>query len=221
MKILYEKDNSTPIEKYVEKGLRGELSSPCDFSHIVRNKDKGQLNFNNKKFRYKKYSDGKYNVDEIEEDKESSKMKILKETVLSDIEGEILEPEIVNAQVDDTDTGIANLIHELIIDENEAIQGYNDAIATLKNCGDDELIKIFQDIANEEYNHIGMLEKALELVSPGACNRLNGEAEADSKISASEIINPDDPNTLVVFSESKYDDRITDRLTENFIKNLI
>ena len=46
------------------------------------------------------------------------------------------------------DMGIANLIHDLIIDENEAIQGYNNAVANMEDYP--ELQKIMQDIAGEE-----------------------------------------------------------------------
>lgn len=78
------------------------------------------------------------------------------------------------------DTGIANIIHDLIIDENEAIQGYNNIIANLETRP--ELIPIMQDIANEEMNHIGMLEVALEMLSPNVEGIKEGEAEAEETL---------------------------------------
>lgn len=79
------------------------------------------------------------------------------------------------------ETGIANIIHDLIIDENEAIQGYNNAKANMEQYP--ELINILNDIANEEFNHIGMLEKALSVVSPNEEKIDEGELEATQELS--------------------------------------
>ena len=122
----------------------------------------------------------------------------LNEDAFDDIKQEV--PDVETDIVTDTDimpegpeagvdTGIANIIHDLIIDENEAIQGYNIAIANMETRP--ELIPILQDIANEEMNHIGMLEVALEMVSPNTDEINAGEAEAEETLDNSEEIPKD------------------------------
>lgn len=108
-------------------------------------------------------------------------MKIIKEDieiievpeVVTDLE--ISEEEPKGPEVG-MDIGIANILHDLIIDENEAIQGYNTALANVENYP--EIAAIIQDIANEEFNHIGMLNKALEIISPNVSKIAEGELEA-------------------------------------------
>jgi len=79
------------------------------------------------------------------------------------------------------ETGIANVIHDLIIDENEAIQAYNNAAANMEDYP--ELQKLMSDIAGEEFTHIGELQKALELlISPNASNINKGEVETEDNL---------------------------------------
>jgi len=83
------------------------------------------------------------------------------------------------------DTGIANIIHDLIIDENEAIQGYNNAAANMEKYPD--LQKIMNDIAGEEFAHIGELQKALEIISPNASKIADGEVETEENLDSTQI----------------------------------
>lgn len=79
--------------------------------------------------------------------------------------------------------GAAGLINALIQDEWQAIQGYNDAIATLSTADvDTEIINVFKDIANEENIHIGQLQKALEMVSPNVSSIGDGEQEGAKQL---------------------------------------
>lgn len=79
----------------------------------------------------------------------------------------------------------ATMINNLIQDEWQAIQGYNDAVATFTSIGIDEsIINIFKDIANEENVHVGQLQKALELVSPNVESIKKGEDEASKQLEA-------------------------------------
>ena len=81
---------------------------------------------------------------------------------------------------DGPDTGLAELIIDNINDEWEAIRGYN----TLKaNVGSHtEFIPIIEDIAAEENNHVGMLQKMLEQISPNVQNIGGGEVEAADEL---------------------------------------
>ena len=79
--------------------------------------------------------------------------------------------------------GAATIINSLIQDESQAIQGYNDAVATFSTMGmDDNIINIFKDIANEENIHVGQLQKALEAVSPNADSIKAGEKEGAEQL---------------------------------------
>ena len=79
--------------------------------------------------------------------------------------------------------GAASLINALIQDEWQAIQGYNDAIATLSTTDiDTDIINIFKDITNEENIHIGQLQKALEMVSPNVSSISEGEQEGAEQL---------------------------------------
>lgn len=79
--------------------------------------------------------------------------------------------------------GAAGLINALIQDEWQAIQGYNDAIATLSTTDiDTDIINVFKDIANEENIHIGQLQKALEMVSPNVSSIGEGEQEGAEQL---------------------------------------
>ena len=75
--------------------------------------------------------------------------------------------------------GVAKLILDAINGETDTIKEYNDLIA---NTDNEDIIKIIQDITAEENNHIGMLQRALEIVSPNASNIDDGMEEAESMI---------------------------------------
>lgn len=85
-----------------------------------------------------------------------------------------------------TDTEIANLIHNLLVDENQAIQGYNNAAASMVDYP--ELQKIMHDIAGEEFAHIGKLQKVLEIISPNAANIEKGEVESEENLADKEAL---------------------------------
>lgn len=79
--------------------------------------------------------------------------------------------------------GVATLINSLIQDEWQAIQGYNDAVATLASEGiSEDIIAVFKDIVDEENIHVGQLQKALETVSPNAESISKGEKEGEEQL---------------------------------------
>lgn len=78
------------------------------------------------------------------------------------------------------DSGLSELLIDLINDEWEAIQGYNTFKA---NVGEHtEFIPLIDDIAAEENNHVGMLQKMLATLSPNVNNIAEGEAEAQNEL---------------------------------------
>ena len=90
--------------------------------------------------------------------------------------------EIPSAPETPEDTGIAGILNNLIIDEWEAIDGYNSAIVTLTDLGKYDEVDVLKDIVNEENIHVGQLQKVLELVSPNAASIGEGEAEAAEQL---------------------------------------
>ena len=81
------------------------------------------------------------------------------------------------------DNGIAYSINKLIIDEWEAISGYNDAIILLQSLDKypDE-INVLKDIVAEENIHVGQLQKIMEKFSPNVAQIHVGEQEAEEHI---------------------------------------
>lgn len=104
--------------------------------------------------------------------------------IKEDLEGEKEELEAIpDTPTTPDEFGAAGLINALIQDEWQAIQGYNDAIATLSTTDiDTDIINVFKDIANEENIHIGQLQKALEMVSPNVSSIGEGEQEGAEQL---------------------------------------
>ena len=104
--------------------------------------------------------------------------------IKEDLEGEKEKLEAIpDTPTTPDEFGAASLINALIQDEWQAIQGYNDAIATLSTTDiDTDIINVFKDIANEENIHIGQLQKALEMVSPNVSSISEGEQEGAEQL---------------------------------------
>ena len=123
--------------------------------------------------------------------------KSVKESIEIEIDPEVKETEteeIPAAPQTPLKVTIANTLNTLIRDEWEAIEGYNDALSTLRamNGVEDEngepvpdcegIVKVIEDIVNEENLHVGQLQKALELVSPNAESIKTGDEEAEKQL---------------------------------------
>lgn len=89
------------------------------------------------------------------------------------------------------ESGIADSLIKLINDEWEAIQGYNnfrDMILSMNNNGDgnySEMIRVIDEISNEENLHVGQLQELLKIVSPNTESIAKGEEEAQEQLSPS------------------------------------
>lgn len=95
--------------------------------------------------------------------------------------------------------GIAGVINSLIIDEFEAIDGYNSAIATAEEEGMTDIVNVLKDIANEENLHVGQLQTCLAKVSPNAKSIDDGQVEAESQISSNDSIVTEDLNNNITY----------------------
>ena len=80
--------------------------------------------------------------------------------------------------------GVANELSALIKDEWEAIEGYKNTIVNLQSIGGfDEIVSVLEEIAGEEYVHVGQLQKLSELFSPQADKIADGQEEAERQLS--------------------------------------
>lgn len=115
---------------------------------------------------------------------EDAKVIKFDKPIKEDLEGEKEELEAIpDTPTTPDEFGAASLINALIQDEWQAIQGYNDAIATLSTTDiDTDIINVFKDITNEENIHIGQLQKALEMVSPNVSSISEGEQEGAEQL---------------------------------------
>lgn len=85
------------------------------------------------------------------------------------------------------DNGISTIINSLVIDEWEAVDGYQSAIATIEQFGGHEEVKdILKDILDEEMVHIGQLQEANKYVEPATNNIEAGQNEANEEASEDE-----------------------------------
>lgn len=107
--------------------------------------------------------------------------KALKEEATTTVE------ESSNEEVKEESFIAASLINALIQDEWQAIQGYNDAIATFvaHNICEDT-VNIFRDIVAEENIHIGQLQKALEFFTPSTQEIEQGRQEGAEQLEVQE-----------------------------------
>lgn len=123
------------------------------------------------------------------------------------------EEEVVpSAPISPAEMSLANMFNALIRDEWEAIDGYNGTISTIReimmspeyesNSIDYEgIVKILEDITNEENLHVGQLQKALETISPNAESIQTGEEEASEQLGEGEAEKVDEVEEKVSAKE--------------------
>lgn len=89
-------------------------------------------------------------------------------------------------------SGVAQIIIDLINDEWEAITGYNTAIEHLRVMMEEGsiskqaqgVVDVLRDIANEENLHVGQLQEALQIFSPNARYIDKGKEESKEQLGA-------------------------------------
>lgn len=109
-------------------------------------------------------------------------MKTLSEEIFDNAPESSVEP--VHTEEELRNNGLANLILDLITDENEAIQGYIDFQSSLSNV-DPDFSELVNTIIDEEMNHVGMLQFMLKKVSPSADMIESGSEEAEEELEES------------------------------------
>jgi rubrerythrin len=97
----------------------------------------------------------------------------------------LTESEVASGKVlSEKNAAFADSISLLIIDEWEAINGYQGVIQSMKNMKmPKKAIDILQSIMAEEHAHVGELHKVLALVNPDSEDQIeHGKEEAEEII---------------------------------------
>ena len=105
----------------------------------------------------------------------------------SEYEGNHSVEDVLPGPSEGSDTGVAQELIALINDEWEAIQGYTNAIASLRansssNVFYEDAIKVLEEISAEENAHVGQLQEVLKQISPNAAEIEKGKQEAKSQL---------------------------------------
>lgn len=85
-----------------------------------------------------------------------------------------------SAPTNDLDSGVAGLLNHLIQDEWQTVDAYNSAITSIRSTMGESgagIIRVMEDIVNEENKHIGQLQEAMKTVSTNANLIVSGEVE--------------------------------------------
>ena len=83
--------------------------------------------------------------------------------------------------------GFSDMIGKLIIDEYEAIEGYNNAILQAKIENIPDIVSVLEDIQHEENVHVGQLQELLKLFNEGAKKVEDGIEEGKQQIEGSKV----------------------------------
>lgn len=96
---------------------------------------------------------------------------------VEEIKTELIEP--------GNDSALVGIINKLIIDEWEAINGYNDASVTAQSVGLMDTAMLFADLAKEELQHVGELQQLMKTFDANTDAIASGEEEAAEKLDES------------------------------------
>lgn len=102
-------------------------------------------------------------------------------------EGEHSTVNVPSGPAPGSDTGVYQEMVALINDEWEAIQGYTNMIAVLRQFDAEnefykDAVKILEEISAEENVHVGQLQELLKRIAPNANEIAKGEKEAVSQL---------------------------------------
>lgn len=116
----------------------------------------------------------KVKKDFIKESKQPTKKLILSEDL----------PEEHISNVSNDDLGLTSLVSTLIKHEWESIDLYNSILLTFRQANNQEAEEILNNIINDDYVHVGQLEKLAQLINPLVNNIELGQQETESQVGA-------------------------------------
>ena len=115
---------------------------------------------------------------------------------------------------------ISNIISSAIKSEWDAIDIYNSSIVTLESNSEenaDKIIKVLEDIRDEEYVHVGQLESCLSLLRSNPAEQIEDGSEEGFE----QLELPEDDEELELELEEDLDDDISRDELNKKISNLI
>lgn len=136
---------------------------------------------------------GKDNLDELEAEREKdlkaankelekvAKNAEIKEAKILDRKLRLSEDVAIN-QVSNDDLSLTSLVNTLIKNKWDSIDLFNSILLSFRQANNTEAESILNDIINEEYVHVGQLEKLAQLINPVAGNIEDGQHETESQV---------------------------------------
>lgn len=86
---------------------------------------------------------------------------------------------------EDKANGMLATISELLKDELDAIQAYNDAVVQATTLGYDDFVEVFKSLVSEETVHVGELQKLQDQINPKTISDIeDGQKEAEEHLEA-------------------------------------
>ena len=117
-------------------------------------------------------------LEKVKKDFIKESKKPIKKLTLSE---ELTEEEHVS-NVSNDDLGLTSLVSTLIKHEWESIDLYNSILLTFRQANNQEAEEILNNIINDDYVHVGQLEKLAQLINPLANNIELGQQETESQV---------------------------------------
>lgn len=117
-------------------------------------------------------------LEKVKKDFIKESKKPIKKLTLSE---ELTEEEHVS-NVSNDDLGLTSLVSTLIKHEWESIDLYNSILLTFRQANNQEAEEILNNIINDDYVHVGQLEKLAQLINPLVNNIELGQQETESQV---------------------------------------
>jgi hypothetical protein len=109
---------------------------------------------------------------------------ILGRKLVLDEDTEIVEPETQTKDVSDEAFMDSSLVNTLIKNKWDSIELFNSILLSFRQANNNDAEQILSDIINDEYVHVGQLEKLAQLINPLADRIDDGQRETDSQVGA-------------------------------------
>ena len=117
-------------------------------------------------------------LEKVKKDFIKESKKPIKKLTLSE---ELTEEEHIS-NVSNDDLGLTSLVSTLIKHEWESIDLYNSILLTFRQANNQEAEEILNNIINDDYVHVGQLEKLAQLINPLVNNIELGQQETESQV---------------------------------------
>ena len=117
-------------------------------------------------------------LEKVKKDFIKESKKPIKKLTLSE---ELTEEDHIS-NVSNDDLGLTSLVSTLIKHEWESIDLYNSILLTFRQANNQEAEEILNNIINDDYVHVGQLEKLAQLINPLVNNIELGQQETESQV---------------------------------------